>query len=80
MTTNLQLGPLLDDCFTEAQRIAERGMSRGDSQEWAYRSAYTAHIGRLESLISLLTRDGGEKTELAYRELSEMLTDMKKFG
>ena len=80
MTTNLQLMPLLDDCFTEAQRAAERLMNRGEPQEWAYRTAYTAHIGRLEALISTLTRCDGEKTEVAYRELSEMLTDMRKFG
>ena len=80
MTTNLQLMPLLDECFTEVQRTAERFMDRGDSNEWAYRSAYSAHIGRLESLISLLTRGDNEKTEIAYRELGDILDSMKKFG
>ena len=80
MASNLELFPLLDECFTEAQRSAERMIKRGEPQEWAYRTAYTSYIGQLESLISQLTRCDSEKTEAAYKELGNMLTGLKKFG
>ena len=80
MGSKLQIFPLLDECFTESQRAAERLMKRGEPQEWAYRTAYTAHIGRLECLITQLTRGDEGKIQLAYQGLSDMLTELKKFG
>ena len=80
MASNLRLFPLLDTCFTEAQRSAERLMARGEPREWAYRTAYTAYIGQLEALVSTLTRCDDEKTEAAYKELGHVLTGMQKLG